>query len=153
MEQQLNARDLDQILGIMEDVIDVAATGDPGAAPVIDLWAPVALGGYFRLWGQVTGHPRGLDDDVMTSSLFYLDKKTGLARTRSRWYRLRTYMRDSIAYPPGVCIFGPYCREVAVEEAASIINLYPDLLLMDARRLGDDEQIRRAAAVRDSWPV
>jgi len=40
------------------------------------------------LEGFVTDHPTLGIDRVTTSELYYFDKKAGIARTLSRWYRL-----------------------------------------------------------------
>jgi len=58
------------------------------AAPVLEDWG---IGTRIEpaLFGTVTGHPDRPDGRVVTSGLFYLDDRIGIARTLSRWYRLR----------------------------------------------------------------
>lgn len=57
-------------------------------APVLEDWS---IGTRIEpaLIGRVTGHPDRPDGPVVTSGLFYLDDRIGLARTLSRWYRLK----------------------------------------------------------------
>jgi hypothetical protein len=151
MEKQLNHRDVEQILLILSDILNVRSSGGPVQGPVIDHWVPVSVGNWHRLWGQVTGHPRGLEGDVMTSTVFYLDPVAGLARTASRWYQLGTPLRADKSMPDGTLVFGPYSQEASIEETVALADLMPDLLVLDAKRLGDAEQLRRTIEVRDQW--
>lgn len=91
----------------MSNVLKVRSSGDSGKAPTIEHWSTVSVGSNYRLWGQVTGHPLGLDGDVMTSALFYLDPESGLARASSRWYRLGTPLRQKGMETYGTLVFGP----------------------------------------------
>ena len=61
-------------------------------APVLEDWT---IHHRFEpaLIGMVTGHPTQPDGPAVTSGLFYLDEKIGVARTLSRWYRLGIPLR------------------------------------------------------------
>lgn len=56
-------------------------------APIIDNWS---IGARYEpaLVGMVSGHPSRGDGPTITSRLYYLDDRIGVARTLSRWYRL-----------------------------------------------------------------
>jgi hypothetical protein len=59
-------------------------------APLLDQWSNVSFPDedVMRLFGAVVGHPTICDRTLTTSPLFAVDLSAGLARTRSRWYRL-----------------------------------------------------------------
>lgn len=151
MDTQLTYNDIERIFLILSDVLYRRASGGLGPAPEIDQWVPVRAGSNYRLWGQVSGHPRGLAGDVMTSPLFYLDPATGLARTKSRWYRLGTALRADNTLTDGILVFGPDSWEVTVEAAVARLDLMPDLVLEAAKVVGDETQIQRAMEIKQKW--
>lgn len=61
--------------------------------PILDDWTPVVLSGIMdelALMGTVIGHPRLHDGrTIVTSNVVALHPDRELARTMSRWYRLR----------------------------------------------------------------
>lgn len=87
----------------------------------------------------------------MTSPLFYLDPATGLARTKSRWYRLGTPFRADDTLPEDILVFGPDSWEATVEGTVARLNLMPDLLLEAAKVVGDETQIKRAMDIKQKW--
>lgn len=63
-------------------------------APMLSAYKLV-LGWSHALSGVVHGHPRLQDGSkVVTSQLFFLDPRLGLARTMNRWYRLDASERE-----------------------------------------------------------
>lgn len=82
-------RRLAQLLTIISLAEAGPTSDDLAAAPLLDLWRPLAtLEGSVVLWGQVSGHPRLGSTTITTSRLIAFDPKAGWARTLSRWYRL-----------------------------------------------------------------
>lgn len=84
--------DIDWLDRLMAAIAAAEAGPDPAdlaAAPVIDLWRPLASrSGAVALCGLVSGHPRLGNTLIVTSQLIALDADAGHARTASRWYRL-----------------------------------------------------------------
>ena len=71
------------------------------SAPLLDAWCPQpGESGRLVLFGRVTGHPRLMDGDLITTSpLLWLDEDRRLARTVSRWYRLGTSLTEYLERP------------------------------------------------------
>ncbi|GAA6210140.1 hypothetical protein NBRC116601_34330 [Cognatishimia sp. WU-CL00825] len=105
-------------------------------------------GARVALWGQVTGHPERIEQDVMTSPLFYIDPESGYARTRSRWYWLDTPLRDENDQSHEAVVFGPDSVEVPVEEAISLTRTIPNLLLIEVEILGDEHRSERVREIQ-----
>lgn len=67
-------------------------SGDVGASPAVTINSlAIARRPVPSLMGRTLSHPStGHGRPALSSELFYLDSKRGVARTMSRWYRLDT---------------------------------------------------------------
>jgi hypothetical protein len=64
-------------------------------APRLDYWCVVPEGRFLVLQGQVTGHPKLVDSDfITTSALLWIAPDRASARTLSRFYRLGVPWED-----------------------------------------------------------
>lgn len=146
MQNTLGINELDLLLDLMRDVVEVKASGDVGDAPLIDGWITFKWGSSYLLWGQVSGHPLGIEENVRTSPLIYIDPESGIARTRSRWYRLGTPLRSQKeSTPKEALVFGPDSVEAPVEEAITSTRRLPEFILKEVQRRGDEKRIAIAA--------
>lgn len=80
----------DWIRSILESIKTGPSEAELDEAPTLDRWSNVSYPNedVMRLHGVVTGHPTIDDRTLTTSPLFAVDVDSGLARSRSRWYRL-----------------------------------------------------------------
>lgn len=145
MQNTLGIYELDQLLDLMRDVAEVKASGDIGDTPLIDRWITFKWGFSYLLWGQVSDHPLGIEENVRTSPLIYIDPESGIARTRSRWYRLGTPLRSQQENTPKkALVFRPDSVESPVEEAITSTRRLPVIILKEVQRRGDDKRIATA---------
>lgn len=146
MQNTLGIFELDLLLELMSDVVEVKASGDIGDAPLIDGWITFKWGSNYLLWGQVSDHPLGIEENVRTSPLIYIDPQSGIARTRSRWYRLGTPLRSQQENTlKETMVFGPDSVETPVEEAIKSTRSLPGLILKEVQRRGDEKRIAMAS--------
>jgi|GEM_PF-4572454 len=146
MQNTLGIYELDLLLDLMRDVVEVKASGDTGDAPLIDGWITFKWGSSYLLWGQVSGHPLGIKENVRTSPLIYIDPERGIARTRSRWYRLGTPLRSQKKNTSKeALVFGPDSVEAPVEEAITSTHRLPELILKEVQRCSDKKRIAMAS--------
>ncbi|MCR6672728.1 DUF6634 family protein [Devosia ginsengisoli] len=57
------------------------------AAPILENWS-VRPAPFPVLVGNVSGHPKLMDGEIVTSQLFLIEDRQNWARTFSRYYRL-----------------------------------------------------------------
>ena len=86
----LSQTDADLFLTAFEEILSGGPTPTQlDAAPHLIDWHPVLrLPGMPALFGVCPDHPHLSGRGIVTSWLLHLDPASGLARTRSRWYRL-----------------------------------------------------------------
>ena len=87
-------RDIDMLVALHAVGLDIDRPPEPHIdIPILDDWMPVVLSGNsdeLALLGTVIRHPRLRDGrTIVTSNLAALHPDRDLARTMSRWYRLR----------------------------------------------------------------
>lgn len=151
MQNTLGIYELDLLLDLMRDVVEVKASGDIGEAPLIDGWITFKWGSSYLLWGQVSGHPLGIEENVRTSPLIYIDPERGIARTRSRWYRLGTPLHSiEEDTPKEALVFGPGGVEAPIEEAIASTGRIPGLILKEVQRHGDEKRIAMASELLET---
>ncbi|MFY0595230.1 MAG: hypothetical protein JXQ85_02255 [Cognatishimia sp.] len=148
MNDRLVLYEIDSAIDILSDIVEVKRSRNLGHAPTIHKWITVKTGARVALWGQVTGHPERIEQDVMTSPLFYIDPETGFARTRSRWYWLDKPLRDENDLAHEAMVFGPDSVEVPLEEALSVTRTIPNLLLIEVEILGDEHRSERVREIQ-----
>lgn len=151
MNDRLVLNEIDYAIDILRDIVEVKRSRNLGHAPTIHKWITVKTSARVALWGQVTGHPERIEQDVMTSPLFYIDPEAGYARTRSRWYWLGTRLRDENDQSHKAMVFGPDSVEVPWEEALSFTSMIPDLLLIEVECLGDEERRKKVRELMPRW--
>lgn len=107
-------RDIDMLVALHAVGLDIDRPPEPDIdIPILDDWTPVVLSGNpdeLALMGTVIGHPRLRDGrTIVTSNLAALHPDRKLARTMSRWYRLRDKSnfaklrgRPAVAVRPGI---------------------------------------------------
>lgn len=156
-----------RIIVALEAVVDGGLTAaERAAAPYLEAWMPVMRGDMPALRGRVGGHPDLSDTDIVTSDLMHLDVARGIARTRSRWYRLGTRVArptmdaDLTAADPVVAHAARAARSLglgvwAADDAdlQSMLDGWPTELLDEVRETANPGVVARLKAVIETWPV
>ena len=126
-------------------------------APRLTDWQFVVAYGELSLLGQVRGHPRLREDRiVVTSRLLYVDTEHGIARTRSRWYRIGMRRGGGGGRAKGGLhsVRQTYWDETAIAAAAvkAFLDGWPGAFREVVRQVERPDLMARVEAVVAGWP-